>query len=87
MSTPNVPNLGSIITDPSTRKRIYGTYGVFAFIVACVQVGWSASGAGPVVWLTVTLAVTAFVGTAVAGLAVTNTASTPPSTPGDHAAI
>jgi len=73
MSTTPTPDLGSIITSTTARKIIYSVYGILAFVVAAIQVGFSAAAAGQPVWLTVTLAVVAFIGTAVGGLAVANT--------------
>lgn len=73
------PNIGNIITSATVRKVIYGVYAIAAFVLAAVQVGFSATpGAGQPVWLTVSLAVSAFVGGAVGGLAVAN-AGNPPS--------
>lgn len=76
MSMAGTENLGSIITSALARKVIYGTYVIVAFVVAGIQVGFSAATLGQPVWLTVTVAVTAFVGAGVSGLAIANAPST-----------
>lgn len=77
MTHANQPtNVGSIISDPGTRKIIYGIYAVIGFVIGAVQVGFAAAELGQPVWLTVALAVYGFSGAAFGGLAVTNTPAT-----------
>jgi len=51
---------------PSTwRKIIYAGYAIIGVLIGAIQVGFAAAEMGQPVWLTVTLAVYAFVGGAV----------------------
>jgi hypothetical protein len=59
---------------PSTwRKAIYAGYAIIGVIIGAIQVGFAAAELGQPVWLTVTLAVYAFVGGAVGLTASTHT--------------
>ena len=58
------------------RKDVYATYAVLGVVIGGTQVGFAAAEAGQPVWLTVTLAVYAFVGGAVG---LTATSHTPKS--------
>ena len=58
------------------RKVVYATYAVLGVVIGGAQVGFAAAEAGQPVWLTVTLAVYAFVGGAVG---LTATSHTPKS--------
>ncbi len=56
------------------RRAIYVTYGIGSIAVSATQVGYAAiPGGDQPVWLTVTLAVVAFLAGPVTALAVTNT--------------
>jgi hypothetical protein len=69
----NPINLGNYITNPVARKAIYSTYGIVAFIAAGIQVGFLATpDAGQPIWLTVSLAVIAFLGAPIGTLAASN---------------
>jgi hypothetical protein len=59
---------------PSTVRRIvYLAFALVSLIAGGLQVGYSAAELGQPVWLTVTLAVLAYVGIAVGFLAAGNT--------------
>ena len=64
--------LKDIIT-PKARKPIYAVYAIVGLVLGATQVGFSAADAGQPVWLTVALAVFAFVGTALGFTAASNT--------------
>lgn len=55
------------------RKRVYAVYAIVGVILGAVQVGFGAAEASTPVWLTVALAVYAFVGGAVGATAQQNT--------------
>ena len=55
-----------------TRKVTYTAYALIGLILGAVQVGFSAAELGQPVWLTVALAVFAFVGTALGFTAAGN---------------
>lgn len=57
------------------RKPIYAAYALAGAIIGAVQVGYLSAEAGQPVWLTVTLAVYGFIGTAIG---FTASANTPP---------
>lgn len=59
------------------RKAIYTVYAVAGVIIGATQVGFAAAELGQPVWLTVTLAVYAFVGGAVGLTATTHTPKDP----------
>ncbi len=73
--TNTAPNLGSVITSPTVRKIIYGVYIVALVIVGAAQVGFAAVEAGQPEWLTIALAVLAYLGVPIGGLAIANTAT------------
>lgn len=83
MSHVSPPNLGSIITASGIRKAIYGIYGILIIVIGAVQVAFAAVPAwgGQPDWLTAALAVGAYLGVPIAGLALANTppAGTPES--------
>lgn len=64
--------LKDIIT-PKARKPIYAVYAIVGLVLGATQVGFSAAESGQPVWLTVALAVFAFVGTALGFTAASNT--------------
>jgi hypothetical protein len=55
------------------RQKLYVVYAVLGFLLGALQVGWSSAGAGQPPWLTVVLAVYAFVGTGLGATAASNT--------------
>lgn len=67
------PDLGSVITSNFARKIIYGVYVVGVVILGAVQVGFAASSAGQPEWVSIALAVAAYLGIPVGGLALANT--------------
>jgi hypothetical protein len=77
MTSPNVPNLGTIITNPKARAAIYTAYGIIAFVAAAVTVGVLAAQGSAPAWLSTTNAVLFFVGTGVGVLATSNTPTAP----------
>lgn len=77
MSTPTPDQLGSIIGSAGVRKGIYAAYVFGIIIIGALQVGFAAVSAGQPDWLTVALAVAAYLGVPVGGLAVANAAAAP----------
>ena len=75
MSTTPTPNLGIVITSPKARKTIYGTYIVALVIAGGTQVAYSAIQLGQPAWLVASLAVLAYLGIPVGGLALVNSPS------------
>lgn len=72
------------------RRAIYSVYAVLGLALGATQVGFSAADAGQPVWLTVALAVFAFVGTALGFTAAQNTGAEPvviEDGDGDHRAV
>lgn len=72
------------ILSPAARKIAYAVFAVLGVALGAVQVGFAAAESGQPVWLTVGLAVYAFVGGAIGFTARANTpaeASRPYSTP------
>jgi hypothetical protein len=55
------------------RTRLYAGFGVMGLGLGATQVGYAAAGAGQPTWLTVALAVFAFVGTGIGYTAASNT--------------
>ena len=80
MSTTPAPNLGSVITNARARKIIYALYLVGLVLAGAAQVGFAAAQLGQPVWLVVTLAVLAYLGIPIGGLALVNT----PASEGRH---
>ncbi|GAA3947744.1 hypothetical protein [Microbacterium soli] len=72
MSTPTPDQLGSIITSARARRTIYAVYVLGIIIIGAVQVGFAAAQVGQPDWLTVALAVAAYLGVPVGGLAAAN---------------
>lgn len=60
---------------PQRRALVYAGYALLGVIVGSLQVGYSAAEAGQPVWLTVTLAVFAYLGGAIGYTATTHTPS------------
>lgn len=71
----STPNLGSVITNATIRKYIYGTYTVALVLAGATQVGYGAGNEPE--WLTITLRVLAYLGALIGGLALANTGTTP----------
>lgn len=67
------------ILPAATRSKIYIGYALLGLTIGAIQVGYSAAGAGQPVWLAVSIAVFAFVGTA---FGFTASANTPAREPG-----
>ena len=65
-------NLGVVVTNATARKIIYGVYVVAVLIAASVQVYVSATQGLQPEWLTGALAVLAFLGAPIGGLAAAN---------------
>ncbi|OJU39673.1 MAG: hypothetical protein BGN97_00185 [Microbacterium sp. 69-10] len=72
MSAPLPTDLGKVITSATVRKVIYTVYVVGIVFLGAIQVGFAATDAGTPAWLTVALAVAAYLGVPVAGLAAVN---------------
>ncbi len=75
MSTPTPDHLGTIITSAKARKAIYAAYVFAIIIIGAIQVGFAAISAGQPEWLTVAIAVAAYLGVPVGGLAAANTST------------
>ncbi len=60
---------------PQVRRALYTTYAVLGVIIGAVQVAYTSGGSVQPTWLTVTLAVFGFLGTA---LGLTAASNTPP---------
>lgn len=58
---------------PTLRKTLYTIYTLLGLALGAVQVGYASADAGTPTWLTVTLAVFAFVGAGLGFTAATNT--------------
>lgn len=71
--TPN--DLGVIVTSARARKIIYGVYVVALVVTGALQVAFAALDAGQPDWLVATLAVLAYLGIPIGGLAAANTAT------------
>jgi hypothetical protein len=69
------PNLEQVIPDANKRSLLYRIFAALGIIIGGTQVGFAAASAGQPVWLTVSLAVYAFLGTAGFALADRNTPS------------
>lgn len=75
MNAPAPADLGVIVTSARARKLIYGAYVLLLLAAGGAQVGFSAAELGQPVWLTSALAVLAYLGIPVGGLAAANTKS------------
>ncbi len=84
MSTTPTPNLGTIITSGLARKVIYGVYVVLIVIAGGIQVAFAAVSTDQPTWLTAGLAVLAYLGVPIGGLALANTST---AAPGDHTGV
>jgi hypothetical protein len=84
MSNTTPANLGNIITNAAARRLIYGVYVIGVVLLGAFQVAFASvqSWGGQPDWLTAALAVAAYLGIPVGGLALANTSNSS----GDHAA-
>lgn len=57
---------------PNLRQGIYVVYALIGLVLGAIQVGLSAAAQGQPTWLTVALAVFAFIGTALGATAASN---------------
>lgn len=71
----------TVFIPANARGIIYTIFGLLGLAIGATQVGYAAAEAGQPVWLTVTLAVYAFVGTGIGYTAASNTPAAP-SEPG-----
>ena len=69
----STPNLGSVISDATIRKVIYSAYVIALVLVGAAQVAYAAVSVATPSWLTIALAVLAYLGVPVGGLALANT--------------
>lgn len=77
MSTPTPNDLGTVVSSAKARKAIYGIYVIGILVIGAIQVGFAAISAGQPDWLTVALAVGAYLGVPVGALAAANTTTKP----------
>jgi hypothetical protein len=68
----------SVYIPAKVRGPIYAAYAILGLVLGATQVGFASANAGQPVWLTVALAVFAFVGT---GIGYTAASNTPTSNP------
>jgi len=69
-------NLGNIVSNATVRKIIYSLYVVAGVVLGAIQVGFaSVESAGQPSWLTISLAVYAFLSVPLGSLALSNTPS------------
>ena len=61
------------ILPPAIRAKAYVVYAIVGLLIGSTQVGFAAAEAGQPVWLTVSLAVYAFIGGALGFVAHANT--------------
>ena len=66
-------NIGAVIKSPTARKRIYGTYAVFAIAVGAVAAGFLPLADELPPWLQAAQAVVAYLAIPIGGLAAANT--------------
>lgn len=71
----------TVFIPPRLRGVIYTIYALVGLGLGATQVGYSAAGAGQPVWLTVAMAVFAFIGTGIGYAAATNTPTKNGTTP------
>ena len=70
------------IVSAEKRKWIYGVYSLVGLVLGCVQAGLGAVDAGTPDFLKASLAVYAFIGTAIGATAASNTALPTPDPKG-----
>ena len=62
---------------PGIRQKIYAGYAFIGLLLGATQVGFSAAAHGQPTWLTVVLAIFAFIGTALGATAASNVQTAP----------
>ncbi len=62
---------------PGIRQKIYAGYALIGLLLGAAQVGFSAAAQGQPTWLTVVLAIFAFIGTALGATAASNVQTAP----------
>ncbi len=62
---------------PGIRQQIYAGYAFIGLLLGATQVGFSAAALGQPTWLTVVLAIFAFIGTALGATAASNVQTAP----------
>lgn len=67
----------SVYIPANVRGPIYTIFAILGLGIGATQVGFAAADAGQPVWLTVSLAVYAFVGTGIGFTAASNTPAAP----------
>lgn len=71
-------NLGNIVKNAKARAVIYGTYVIAGLVFGALQVAFSAiAGVDQPDWLTIAIAVYAYLGIPVGGLAAVNSSIVP----------
>lgn len=71
-------NLGNVIKNAKARAAIYGAYVLIGLVIGALQVGFAAiAGVDQPDWLTISLAVYAYLGIPVGGLAAVNSSIVP----------
>lgn len=73
MSNTEQPNLGRVITDPTARKIVYGTYALGAFIIGGVAAYFLGIGQPLPEVVVGAQAVAAYAGIGIGSLALANT--------------
>lgn len=68
----------SVFIPAKVRGPIYAVYALLGLALGATQVGFASANAGQPVWLTVALAVFAFVGTGIGYTAASNTPTVDP---------
>lgn len=71
----------SVLTDilpADVRKKVYATYAVAGIAIGATQIGFTSASVNQPTWLTVTLGVYAYLGTAFGFVAASNTNTAPP---------
>lgn len=66
-------SLEDVMPDAKSRKPVYRVFGALGLVIGATQVGYASADAGQPTWLTVALAVYAFLGAAGFTVAQANT--------------
>jgi len=66
-------NIGAVVRSPAARKRIYGTYAIFAIAVGAIAAGFLPVMSVLPPWLEAAQAVVAYLAIPIGGLAAANT--------------
>lgn len=75
MTSPTPNDLRKVIKSARARMLIYSVYVVAILVIGAIQVGFAAAEVAAPSWLTVALAVAAYLGVPVGALAAANTPS------------